>query len=123
MDISSLFDNNDRRIPHYELLLRRSLASLPESVLPEGYRFVFYRPGDRETWIGIEQSAKEFNSPAEGYAAWERYYAGRESELEGRMLFVENGAGEKVATATAMRHGCTGSPCAGTTRGKAFRNP
>ena len=101
-DMSSRFDNNDGRIPHYELLLRRPLDVLPSHVLPRGYRFVFYRPGDRDAWIGIERSAKEFGSRDEGIEAWERYYAGREGELETRMLFVETGAGEKVATATAM---------------------
>lgn len=102
MDISSRFDNNDGRIPHYELLLRRPLDLLPAHTLPGGYRFVFYRPGDRDAWIGIEQSAREFDSFEEGAAAWERYYGGREEELPGRMLFIENEAGEKAATATAM---------------------
>ena len=96
------FDNNDRRIRYYELMLSRSLDDLPELSLPAGYRFVRYAPGDRDEWIRIEQSAKEFASYAEGEAAWGRYYADREDELPGRMLFVETDGGEKAATATAM---------------------
>lgn len=96
------FDNNDRRIRHYELMLCRSLEDIPDFPLPAGYRFVRYRPGDRDEWIRIEQSAKEFMSFGEGEAAWARYYGDRENELPGRMLFVETESGEKVATATAM---------------------
>lgn len=99
-----VFDNNDRRIAYWELMLARSLdpLDLPPYPLPAGYRFVRYRPGDRDAWIGIEKSAKEFRSDEEGLAAWGRYYRDREDELPGRMLFLENGEGEKVATATAM---------------------
>ena len=97
-----VFDNNDKRIPHYELLLERDLDTLPSFSLPEGYRFTFYRCGDRDKWIKIEQSAREFDSSSDGVAAWNRYYGNRENELFDRMLFIENERGEKVATATAM---------------------
>ena len=96
------FDNNDPRIAHWELMLARSLDNLPEYILPPGYRFVRYRPGDRDEWIRIEQSAREFGSFEEGEEAWERYYGGRESELPGRMIFIEAENGEKAATACAM---------------------
>ena len=96
------FDNNDRRIRYYELMLFRFLDDLPEHPLPAGYRFVRYGPGDRNDWIRIEQSAKEFASFGEGEAAWARYYGDREDELGGRMLFIETDGGEKVATACAM---------------------
>ena len=52
-----VFDNNDKRIQHYELLLERDLDALPTFSLLEGYHFTFYRPGDRDAWIEIEQSA------------------------------------------------------------------
>lgn len=97
-----VFDNNDKRIPHYELLLERDLDALPTFTLPEGYHFTFYRSGDRDAWIEIEQSAREFDSFSDGVAAWNRYYGNRENELFDHMLFIENERGEKVATATAM---------------------
>ena len=96
------FDNNDRRIRHFELMLSRSLDVLPACPLPAGFHFVRYAPGDRDAWIRIEQSAREFGSFEEGEAAWERYYGSRTDELTGRMLFVETDGGEKVATACAM---------------------
>ena len=102
-DLLPLFDNHDSRIKYYELILKRdTLDYLPEYSLPEGYRFVFYKPGDRDAWIEIEKEAKEFISYAEGLDAWNRYYAGKDSELEQRMVFVEAESGEKVATATAF---------------------
>lgn len=97
-----VFDNNDKRIKHYELLLEGSLDSISEYPLPDGYRFEFYQYGDRETWIEIEKSAKEFSDYDEGLAAWNRYYSGRENELHNRMVFVVNSQGEKVGTATAF---------------------
>lgn len=95
------FESLDRRIRHYELLLERDLDPLPAFPLPEGYRFVFYRPGDKDSWIAIEKSAGEFAAWAQGVAAWEKYFAAHEDILPERMVFVENAAGEKVATASA----------------------
>ena len=95
------FDTLDDRIRYYELLLERDLEDLPAYPLPEGYRFVFYRPGDRDSWIAIERSAKEFSAYDQGLAAWERYFGGHEELLPNRMVFIENRAGEKVATASA----------------------
>lgn len=96
-------DNHDMRLKHYELVLMRgSLETLPEFPLPDGYRYVYFREGDKRDWIAIETSAREFVLPTEGEAAWEKYYAGKEKELEERMFFVETSEGEKVATATAF---------------------
>ena len=97
-----VFDNHDDRIEYYELMLEADIAGMGERPLPEGYSYAFYRDGDRDAWIEIEQSAKELSSYDEGLKAWERYYEGRTGELYDRMVFVVNPAGEKVATATAF---------------------
>ena len=95
-------DNHDSRIRYIDLLLERpDLDNIPEAELPEGYRFVFYQPGDRDAWIEIEQSAKELHDYDHGVRTWERYYGGLEDTLHNRMIFIENAQGEKVATATA----------------------
>lgn len=96
------FDNHDKRIPYYELLLERDLTNIPQYTLPEGYHFEFYQNGDRDIWIEIEKSAIEFSSYEEGLKAGNRYYYGKDDELMNRMVFVVNNAGEKVATATAF---------------------
>lgn len=84
------------------MLERKNLEDIPEYPLPEGFKFVLYKQGDRDAWIEIEKSAKEFDSYAAGLDAWEKYYGGKDEELVQRMVFIENGDGEKVATATAF---------------------
>ena len=106
------FQPLDRRIRHFELLLERSLESLPVYELPAGYTYTTYQDGDRDEWIRIESSAGEFNSYEEGLAAWQRYYGGREETLESRMFFIENMDGRKIATATAY-HDITGRDTSG----------
>ena len=96
------YDNHDERICYYKLLLEREISDLPEYSLPAGYRFVSYSDVDRERWIDIEMSAKEFTTYEQGLEAWNRYYANCLDILPERMFFVENEKGEKVATATAF---------------------
>ena len=95
------FDNHDERIKYYELMLERDLEGILHFPLPEGYRYVFYQEGDRDQWIDIEKSAREFTSYEQGLEAWNRYYGGREDTLTNRMVFIEDADGRKVATATA----------------------
>ena len=58
-----IFDNHDHRIKYCELLLKRdNLDNIPEYKLLDGYKFIFYKSGDRDEWIEIEKSAKEFDS-------------------------------------------------------------
>ena len=97
------FDNNDRRLKYYELIMELPAdKQIDKFDLPKGYSFATYAPGDKEDWINIEWSAKEFFSYEQGVDAWNRYYAGREDILPGRMFFVVAPNGEKVATATAF---------------------
>lgn len=100
--IFCMFDNNDKRIKHYELLLESDLNNVKEYLLPDGYHFKFYKDGDRDTWIEIEKSAKEFSNYDEGLNAWNRYCYRKENELLNRMVFIVNEQGEKIATATAF---------------------
>lgn len=96
------FDNHDHRIRYVELeFSREDLDNIPRYELPKGYRFVFYRDGDRDTWIEIEKSAKEFSSYEQGLESWNRYFAGKEDSLHSCMVFIETDCGGKVATATA----------------------
>lgn len=96
-------DNLDKRLKYYHLVLRLPAeAEIPAYPLPEGFSFTTYADGDRDTWIAIEQSAKEFDRYEQGLEAWERYYARYTDRLPGRMQFIESPNGEKVATATAF---------------------
>ncbi len=99
---ASGYDNHDERICYYELLLEGDITEVPQYELPEGYRFVPYTDNDRDAWIDIEMSAKEFVSYEQGLEAWNRYYAAKLDELPDRMFFIETNEGEKIATATAF---------------------
>lgn len=96
------YDNHDGRICYYELLLERDIFDMPVYSLPAGYRFVPYSDGDRERWVAIEMSAKEFTTFEQGLESWNRYYANSLAILPDRMFFIENEQGEKIATATAF---------------------
>lgn len=96
------YDNHDERICYYELLLEGDITKVPPYALPEGYRFVPYADNDKDAWIAIELSAREFTDYEQGLEAWNRYYAAKLDELPNRMFFIETTAGEKVATATAF---------------------
>ncbi len=96
------FDNHDERIRYYELLLERDLEKSWHIPLPEGYRYAFFQSGDRDEWIDIEMSAKEFTTYKQGLESWNRYYGDKEDELIKRMVFIEDAKGRKVATATAF---------------------
>ncbi|MDD3183916.1 MAG: GNAT family N-acetyltransferase [Anaerostipes sp.] len=97
------YDNYDKRIRFYKLLLEMdSIDEAPQYELPDGYEFVFYQPGDRDTWIEIEQSAKEFDSYEDGRKGWKKYFEGKDHELVNRMFFIVNEDGKKVGTASAF---------------------
>ncbi len=96
-----VFDNHEERIRYYELMLEADISEMDEIPLPEGYRYAFYRDGDRDAWIEIEKSARELESFAQGLEVWKRFYERHTDELHERMVFIVNGNGEKIATATA----------------------
>ena len=90
----------DSSVPVIELVMRApSLEDMPQYELPEGYGWRFYRPGDEEIWAQIETSAGEFEDPADGVKAFDRYSPDREA-LKERMIFLTDG-GVPFATATA----------------------
>ena len=66
------YDNHDERICYYELLLESNITEVPQYELPKGYRFVPYTDNDRDAWIDIEISAKEFVNYKQGLEAWNR---------------------------------------------------
>lgn len=118
-DLASLhLDNHDSRLKYYHLFMTMPAETeIPHYDLPAGYSFTTYAPGDRDTWIEIEKSAKEFSTFEEGVDAWQRYYGKHEDVLPDRMFFIVDPNGKKVATATAFfdeklpAAGCTGFPC------------
>ncbi len=95
------FESLDSRIRYVHLEMRRDLESIPHFELPNGFRYVFYKVGDRDAWIDIESSAGEFSTYEGGLKNWNIYFGGRDDILSDRMIFVEDAFGNKDATCTA----------------------
>ena len=101
------FDTHDEKLCYYEIMFEGDLSSIPEYSLPAGYSIAAVSADEnmediKKDWIGIEFSAKEFSSYEQGEASWEKYYASRQEMLPGRMFFVKDAVGKRVATATAF---------------------
>ncbi|MCR4940824.1 MAG: GNAT family N-acetyltransferase [Treponemataceae bacterium] len=99
---SKNYKTHDDSLCYIDLFFEGELSDIPSFPLPEGYRFVTYKSGDKAAWIDIELSAEEILSRQHGEECWQRYYGKREDELAGRMFFIESKDGQKVATATAF---------------------
>lgn len=96
------YKTHDDSLCYIDLVFEGELNDIPGYELPEGYRFVTYKDGDKKDWIDIELSAEEVLSTEHGEECWQRYYGNAESLLPGRMYFIEDETGNKVATATAF---------------------
>ena len=91
----------DKSIPYYNLIMKRSRGTnVPEAELPEGYTFVMYDKGDKQSWAEIEYSVGEFDTTTGALQYFEEEYAPFADALKHRMLFIQNAEGEKVATLT-----------------------
>jgi len=92
----------DKRVPYVGLFMcRKAGTPIPSFPLPDGFRFVFYTDGDEAGWARIETSVLEFNSEFAALLHFKEKFIPYREELYRRCLFIENEAGEKVATATA----------------------
>ena len=92
----------DKTIPYYSLTMYTYLPhQYPEYCLPNGYEFVFYRPGDELNWARIECDVGQFSSLESGLEYFQREFV-RDQRLDPqqRMLFVKDKNGEYVATAS-----------------------
>lgn len=99
----------DRDIPWIGLAMRLdSLDKLSEYVLPPGYGFRYFQPGDERLWAKIETSAGEFPDTDSAIVGFRRYYPSNDL-LDERMIFLTED-GTPFATATAW-YG-DGGPCA-----------
>lgn len=93
----------DKSVPFIPFTMFRpsNAPALPKIQLPEGYRIVFYQPGDEKDWCRIETAVLEFDSESDAAEYFKKSFAPYQEELKRRMLFVENPQGEKVGTFTA----------------------
>ena len=92
----------DKSVPYAGLFMcRKAGTPIPDFPLPDGFRFTFFRDGEALDWARIETSVLEFSSEFAALLFFKESFDPYVDELYRRCLFVENGNGEKVATATA----------------------
>jgi GNAT superfamily N-acetyltransferase len=94
----------DKTISYKHIIMRMdapTVQAISPPVLPEGYTFRFFQPGDEKHWARIEASVLEFDSESEALEYFKRDYLPYLDELERRCVFVCRSDGLPVATATA----------------------
>ena len=92
----------DISVPYVSFVMKRDAGTpIPECNLPEGYRFVFYSPGDEKDWARIEKSVLEFDDELDALLYFQEEFLAHKSETERRCFFIENQNGEKIANSSA----------------------
>lgn len=92
----------DKSLPYYDIIMKRDAgSSVFEYRLPDGYSFSMFKNGDEKAWSKIEASVLEFDDELDALLYFQKDFMPFISELERRCLFIENSAGEKIATSTA----------------------
>lgn len=97
----------DKSIPYKHVFMKASaetIAAAVHGILPEGYRFKHYVPGDEIHWARIETSVGEFDSESAALEYFAKEFGPYPEKMRERSVFVVNPAGIPVATATAWTH-------------------
>ncbi len=93
----------DKRVPYFDVVMclpgGGPLPAVP--VLPDGYQYRLYAPGDARGWCAIETAVDEFDAVARAEAYFARVFAPHADELARRMVFIQGPDGDLVADATA----------------------
>ena len=91
----------DKKVPYAGFYMYRIAgAPIPASPLPDGFRFVLYNDGDEAGWARIEAAVLEFDSEFEALMYFNKKFMPFPDDLRRRCIFIANGDGELVATAT-----------------------
>lgn len=92
----------DKSLPYYEVVMvRDDLVNYPEYLLPEGYEYHIYQPGDEKAWAEIETSVTEFDECKKAEEYFKNEFLCFPEEAKKRCIFVKNPEGELVATTSA----------------------
>lgn len=89
-----------QRLPNVNVwMVNQDITCAPRYDLPVGYRMRFYRDGDLETWVRIQQAAERYFTPtADNFA---RAMPGETDHLATRVMFLTNPSGVDIGTITA----------------------
>ncbi len=81
------------------VMVRENLEGVPQFELPPGFGFSWFEPGDEEAWVRINDVADRYNTITR--ELFFREYGDDAGVHHDRICFIENSAGEKIATASA----------------------
>ena len=77
------------------------LKTLKVPVLPDGYSYKMFEPGDEVAWANLEVLVGEFNCFEDASAYFAKTFLTHEELLADRVCFIVNPEGEIVATTSA----------------------
>ena len=77
------------------------LNDLEIPVLPDGYSYKLFEPGDEAAWAKLEMLVGEFDCFEDASAYFKKTFLAHEELLADRVCFIVNPAGEIVATTSA----------------------
>ncbi len=91
----------DKSVEFHRVIMHRKQGTpVPESDLPEGFKYVTFEKGDEKEWAEIETSVGEFERAVDALVFFQENYMPYLDELKRRTIFIENDEGQKVATLT-----------------------
>lgn len=96
----------NRNLKYVDLYLVYDLQHIPSDVLPDGFHFVPFQPGDEKIWAEIETSAGEFEKVEDGIQRFHHSFGKDYDKMKDMCFFIETKEGYKVATATAYYVPC-----------------
>ena len=96
----------DRSLPRKSIVMVMhpdETARVPEPILPEGYAFRTYLPGDEKNWARIATIVDEFSCEQNAESAFRKQFMQDESALRKRLPFVIAPDGSAIAISMAWR--------------------
>ena len=89
----------DKTLPYVDIaMVRYGMEKRKTHLLPMGYRFAFYQPGDGERWADIMVSSGEFPKREDALGKFDEDFLPQEEALSRRLFFITAPDGEYVGT-------------------------
>lgn len=91
----------DKSVEFHRVIMHRKKGTpVPDSSLPEGYKFVKFKEEDEKEWAEIETSVEEFERTVDALVYFQNNYLPYLEEVKRRTIFIENPEDKKIATLT-----------------------
>ena len=94
----------DKSLAYHPMVMRldgEQVARIGEPVLPNGFAFRFFRPGDELNWASVTTSVLEFDDENSALEYFAKSFLPHPDLLQKRCLFIVDRSGEAVGTAMA----------------------